>query len=452
MFIHDKPNLKRITKLGVPIFFTQLAQSSIALINTAMAGHRNIHDLSIIAIGMALWILVFYFLSGSMSALTPIISKYYGENDKENINITIKNAAWVGVVISMLSFVLLYLMSLIVYFIDVDDYTRRKTFEFLFYANIAIVPSVLFCLLRGVFDGLHQTKVTGAFSFFGLLLCYPLNLFYMDYLEFGVMGCVLTIATINAINFLGLLYVFIFRKNTLFSEIKQYETSKRFKQDNFKHILSMGIPIGIMSMSDCLLFSVTPILFTVLGSSVVSAYHLSTTVTSIMYVCNISFISALSILLAYSYPIKTPRQIRRLKKTGYQVVALVALSSLLVMIVFMHPIVEFFTNDSVVKQQALIMLSVVYLYQMLDAWQLMVINNLRALHDTKVPMLIVTMILIGIGIPLEFMLINYTQLGIKSFALTMFICFGLIGLILTYRLNKLEAIYYLQRPDNPKIN
>ena len=82
---HFKERLRLFLSLFLPILIYQLANYSASFVDTAMTGQYRTLDLAGVSTATSLWNPFFTFLTGIVSALTPIVGHHLGKGNKERI-------------------------------------------------------------------------------------------------------------------------------------------------------------------------------------------------------------------------------------------------------------------------------------------------------------------------------------------------------------------------------
>jgi MATE family multidrug resistance protein len=76
--IFSRDEASRIVRLAVPVFFAQLSQMLMSVVDTIMTGHYRTTDMAAVAVAASLWVPVSLFGIGIMLALTPLIAQRLG--------------------------------------------------------------------------------------------------------------------------------------------------------------------------------------------------------------------------------------------------------------------------------------------------------------------------------------------------------------------------------------
>lgn len=76
-------DIKKLIKISLPILLAQIAQNSMGLADTIMAGRVSSTDMAAISIGASIWMPLMFFGQGLLLALPPTISYLNGSGQHQ---------------------------------------------------------------------------------------------------------------------------------------------------------------------------------------------------------------------------------------------------------------------------------------------------------------------------------------------------------------------------------
>jgi MATE family multidrug resistance protein len=100
--------VRDIVRLGWPVLIAQVAVMINGVIDTVMAGRLSATDLAAVGIGASIYISIFVTLMGVLIALSPVVSQLYGAGRLEEIGEEVRQSLWLGALLSVVAFVLIY--------------------------------------------------------------------------------------------------------------------------------------------------------------------------------------------------------------------------------------------------------------------------------------------------------------------------------------------------------
>ncbi|TNH21104.1 MATE family efflux transporter, partial [Testudinibacter sp. TR-2022] len=108
--------MRQLIKIALPILIAQIAQSSMGMIDTIMAGRVSAADMAAISIGASIWFPLVLFGHGLLLALPPTIAYLNGSGQRKRIAHQVRQGIWIVLLISIPLFALIYNSYVIVDF------------------------------------------------------------------------------------------------------------------------------------------------------------------------------------------------------------------------------------------------------------------------------------------------------------------------------------------------
>ena len=92
---------KQLIKIGVPIFGSQMSYMLMGATDVIVAGRASANDLAGLALGTAFGNAIWFFISGVIFSVTPIIAQLYGAKKFIDVGTQIKKGQTVMIVEAM---------------------------------------------------------------------------------------------------------------------------------------------------------------------------------------------------------------------------------------------------------------------------------------------------------------------------------------------------------------
>jgi Na+-driven multidrug efflux pump len=105
LILHEARALLRLTG---PLLLAQLAQTAMGFVDTVMAGRYSAVDLAAVAVGFSIFIPVYVFLLGLLSAVTPLVAQAHGRGDGKAVRRAIRLGMGIGLAAGLLLMPLLW--------------------------------------------------------------------------------------------------------------------------------------------------------------------------------------------------------------------------------------------------------------------------------------------------------------------------------------------------------
>ncbi len=435
---------KRIFRLFSPIFLGQIAQTSMGVVDTLMAGAAGTEQLSGVAIAGSFFWPVLLFIIGLCFAVSPIVAQLRGAGKPELIAARLHVAT---ITCLLFSFVVAALMfaapKLYTLIPDINQEMVRVASGYLYAIAIGIPGFALFNILRAYSEGLGNTMPTLIFGFVALLLNIPLN-YICIFGKFGLpamggIGCgVATTVTIYLTSLLFLIYV---QRHKFYANFRLYRQWYALKWNEIKGFLHLGIPLALSAMIEVTCFSMVSFLLTPFGPIVVSAHAIAMNLSGLLFMFPLSLSNAVTIRVGEAMGARHWKRAGRSLQAAFLLGAVFVLFNCALVLLLRHQIIGLYSPAPEVWALAEVLVVFCVFYQLPDSLQVLSIGVLRGFKDSHT----IFMVTIGaywiVGMPLGFAL-AYGLLGWEPMAAQGF-WIGFIAALFTCAGIYLSRLYYL---------
>jgi MATE family multidrug resistance protein len=434
---------KTLLQLALPLVIGQLAQTGISVADTIMAGGFSKVDLAGVALGSAVWLPVFLFMSGVLLALTPYIAQRVGRKDSDQTCAGLMQGLWLALVLAVLSASILWSASLWLPLFDLEQSVADVAIGYLNVLGYGVFPALLFQVIRFFHEGHGFTRMTMIMSIIAFLVNIPLNLMFVYGLDpipaMGGVGCGVATSISYLVMALGGWW-FYFR----YPAYQRYRTHWEWLKPAISvmvALLRVGVPIAAAILFEVGLFTFIAFLVTPLGTDVLAAHQVAIGYTSLIFMLPLSLAMALTIRVGQLHGANDVEQLIMAIKVAYVISVTLGVMIAGFTLIFSGYIVAAYTSDSQVIQIAKGLLVFVALYQISDAIQVISAGALRGIGDTAAVMWVTFVAYWLVGLPAGYFLCygdittRSVWLGISGFWLSFVIglTIAAIGLIIRVR-------------------
>lgn len=413
---------RQLARLGGPILITQLSQMINGVIDTMMAGHYSARDLAGVAIGNSIWMPVFLFFLGILSALQPTVSGHRGAGSMQHVVPTVWQGIYIALLCSALMIVLLLNAQPLLHWLQLEPETAAITHNYLQGFAWGVPAMLLMVALRGFTDGLGHTRVVMAMSLLSNIINLPFNyvLIYgrFGFPELGGAGCGWATSIANICSLLALL-VFLHHSH-LFRHFPLTRSWHLPQKKILQDLLWLGVPIGFTFFFEVSMFTVIALLIAPLGPIVVAAHQLTLNFVSLMFMVPLSLGMALTLRVSFLIGAGQTWLAQKLARWTLLLALGIAMINIPLLLFGRYGIASLYTNDQNVIHTAVTLLQLAAGFQLADVLQVTAISGLRGYRDTRMPMLMILLSFWGIGLPLGYALafsstLSATPLGAAGF-------------------------------------
>ncbi|MDD0823584.1 MATE family efflux transporter [Mannheimia sp. AT1] len=440
-------NAKRLFKLSLPIFISQLSASGMGLADIVMAGLVSDADVSAIAVSNSIYFPLFLFVLGLLNAITPTVSYLNGSGNRHLIASQVRQGVWIVLAMSVPLIAIFLNSHLILDLMETPAEFSIKSQQYLAIMAIGLIPALLGINLRCMNDGLSNPKPAMQITFFGLLINIPLNYIFifgkLGLPEMGAVGCGVATAIVNWVMFLMMLHYCYTHPSQ--RDIKLFE--KWFEAPSGQILLKLcklGLPIAFATFTEVMLFSTSALFLSPLGSQVVASHQAALQTSSLFFMIPMSFGIATTIVIGQTLGQKNVEGAKVLSYHALITATLLAILAAVIIILLNQIIPHAFTSDPISISIAANLLLFAAVYQIPDAVQAVVNGILRGYKHTK-PILYVTMFCYWVvSIPLGYVLARTDWLvkpmSAQGFWLVFCIGLSLASGLLLWQMRKIQAI------------
>ncbi len=388
-----RQEFKGLVKVALPLVLAQLAQNTVAFVDTLMVGRLGNQALAGIAIGSTVFHFVMVVLTGVVLGVSPTVSQATGAGDEDTCARATRQGLWLGLMLFLPAFILYWNAYPILIWLKQSPETALASSEYLRAISWGLLPALWTMALRGLLEGKSNTTPIMLISFAGVLL----NIFANDVLMFGRYG-------MPALGLVGTGYassfvytcVFLFTAIYVSRKYGQLNVFSRIRTPDFsmlKEVIRVGGPIGMSIAFEVSMFSAAAIAMGTLGDNQLAAHQIALQMASIAFMIPLGLAIATSVRVGQAVGAGSPTRAEVAGHVGMACCMGVMCLTGFVFWFFPELIIGFFIdakaaeNAEVVKF-AIAFLGVAAMFQIVDGLQVGASGSLRGLKDTTAAMVL----------------------------------------------------------------
>lgn len=441
--------MRQFILLFLPIFITQLALFAMTFFDTTMSGHASSGDLAGVAIGSSIWLPVNTGLTGILLAVTPIVAQLTGAKKTGDVALSIMQAIYLAIGIAVAIIIVgVFSVGPILHAMNLEPHVRQVAGDFLYMLAFGIIPLFIYTVLRCFIDALGKTRVSMMITVCSL----PINIILNYAFIFGHLGmprlggvgagiasavtywCILTIAII------------IIHRSHPFSSYRIFHKLYKLNISTWKELLKLGVPIGFAIFFETSIFAAVTLLMSRFDTATIAAHQSAINFASMLYMTPLSISMTLTIAVGFEVGARRMKDARTYSFIGIGFALLFALLYSLIIFLFNNQVAAIYSNDATVQRLIGQFLLFAILFQISDAIATPVQGALRGYKDVNAALIMTLVAYWVIGLPLGYVLANFTELAAKGYwvGLIIGLAFGatflLIRLMYVQRKKQKEAV------------
>jgi MATE family multidrug resistance protein len=410
--------LRQLVVLLFPILITQCSLFGMTFFDTIMSGHASANDLAGVGIGASIWMPVFTGLNGILYAIVPIVAQLLGAKRKEEISFTVIQGVYLALAMSAVVILCgVFAITPILNSMKINAEVYRVAQGFLLAISFGVVPLFLSTIFRCFIDTLGYTRVTMMITIIAL----PINILLNYVLIFGKFGFPhlggVGAGYASALTYwcIALISFYVIQQKKPFRDYHVVSRVYPISLAVWKEQLRIGIPIGIAIFCETSIFAVVTLLMSEFNTVAVAAYQVAINFASLLYMIPLSISMALTIAIGFEVGAQRFKDARQYSYIGISIAVMMALLCAIALFIFNEQVARIYTEDADVLKLAQEFLLYAIFFQLSDAIGAPIQGSLRGYKDVKVTFIMAFISYWVIGLPLGYMLANYSDFGAAGY-------------------------------------
>lgn len=436
----------QIVKIGTPIIIGQLAQMSMAFVDTVIAGQSGAVDMAGVAVGGSFWTPLLCFSTGLLGCITPLVAQELGSGDKSLARLW-RQGFWLASIFAVIQMLALCgIAHTILTYNAIASDLAAVTSSYLGYILWGLPGFLLFLVCRSFIEGKGHTRPAMFAGLAGLVCNIPLNfIFVFGYCgmpKLGGAGCGLASAIVCWIMACILLY-------NVHKISPQTMAFVRPNLDIIKRLVRIGVPNGTALLLEASAFALIALFVAPLGEIVVAGHQAAYASSALTFTFPLSLGIATSIRVGTYLGKKDYEGAKNVRKTSLLLAFMTGAFFFTCIYFFREQVAQVYSHDIEVISIASLVMLYMALYQIPDNIQIISLGVLRGYNDTRYIFVSSTIAYWCISLPLGYVLC-FTDYIVPKMGVVGFWC-GLIVGLSTAGIMLLSRIAYLERRSPAEI-
>ena len=398
-----RDNAARIAALAWPLLVGQLSVMAFSTIDTLLLARYSAPDLAALAVGSAVYAIVFIGLSGVVMAVAPISGQLFGAGKHHEAGAQLHQAAWLALMLALPgSLVLCFpwpFMALAQMAPDVEDKTRA----YLAWLALSLPASLFFSAWRGFNNAVSRPKPVMLLQLGALALKVPLSALLIHGLPamglpaLGVVGC--SLGTVVCMWLQVGVALLILRRDPFYDRFALRRRSlMRPDMASLRALLKLGVPMGMAIVIDVSGFVLMAVFIARLGTTAVAGHQIAANLVAILFMLPLALANASGMLVAQRIGAADVQGARRLGWHGMQLGLGLALLIGGLTYLAREAVLHLYTTNAQVIAAALPLLAWLAVFHVADAVQAVAAGVLRAHRIVTLPMFVFGVAVWGVGL------------------------------------------------------
>lgn len=384
--------LRALLHLGLPLALTQLAQMAILATDTLMLGHLSKEALASSALGITIFFFAWLLGCGPANAVAPVIAHVLGENRPAQVRPAVRMGLWAALLMTPPLMGVLFLTRPIMLWLGEAPTLADGAGQFMSALCWGLPFAIGFQVLRSYATALSRPTapmiVMLAAIAFNALADWCLIFGHLGLPRLGLAGSGLASALTNVFSFC-IMAVIIARTPAL----RAHRILKDFSVPHWGHlkeIFHLGIPIGMTTAFEAMLFNAATLMMGLFGATALAAHQIALTIPSLTFMVPLGVGLAATVRVGLAAGNGDMVAARRAGLTAMAVAVVYMSVTSAVLLGFPRAIAGLWFSSDPANADAIaltaLFLHVAAAFQIVDGLQVSASMALRGLKDARAPM------------------------------------------------------------------
>ena len=395
---------RNMFKLAVPLALAQLAQNSTSFVDTVMVGKLGDEALAGIAIGATLFHFVSVVVAGVLYSVSAVVSQAVGAKELSKIGRAVRQGFWIAIFGFIPCMIVYWNAAPLLRWLGQDESVVRLSSGYLKAISFGMLPAMLIVALRGLLEGVSDTKPIVIVSVVGV----GLNVFFNNALMFGQYGLPkLGLVGTGVASSIVYTLVFLMLAGYVWFKHANYQVFYQFRLPDpqmIGELLRVGTPIAITIFFEFSMFAACGFAMGVIGAKELAAHQIALQSASTTFMLPLGVALATTVRVGLFAGEGDQLRSKIAGQVGMMMAAAVMGLTALMFWLMPHTIVSLYLdvanpdNQSVVEL-AIIFLGIAALFQVGDGLQVAASAGLRGLKKTRAAMMCTLVAYWLVGLP-----------------------------------------------------
>ena len=397
--------------LAWPLVVAQVAQNALFTTDVIMMGWLGPQYLAASTLATSFFTPFLLLGGGIVSAVAPLAAQAIGGRKIKNVRRTVRQGFWASIVIAIVLLPLIWQIEHILLATGQEVHLARMAAEYMHIAVFVLFPGLGLFAIRSFLSALSATRVILYVTLAGVainaLINYALIFGNFGFPRLELRGAAIATVVTNLAMFgLLLAYALTHRRYKRF-----YILVRFWKPDwlRFREIFRIGTPIGLTLMAEVGMFAVAAIFMGWHGTDALAAHAVALQCASFAFMVPLGLAQASTVRVGLAFGAGSNRAIG---EAGWVSLA-IGVGFMAITCILFLTMPQVFTRlfldprdpaNAAALAMATTFLAIAGLFQIVDGAQVVAVNVLRGLNDTKVPMFIALFGYWGVGMPVAWFL------------------------------------------------
>ncbi len=388
---------RALLTLAAPLVLTQLAQMAIGTTDLLLLGRYSQAALASVAIGNTVYWFAWLLGGGPASAVSPMIAHILGERagNRGGVRASLRMGLWAVGIVSLVVMPIMWSAKPILLMLHQQPELADGAGKFVTIVSFGLPFSLATMVLSGFATALGHPRaglwVSLATIVFNGLAGWTLIYGHFGAPRLGIVGSGTATCASQVFGFLAMLAIIHHNPN-----LRVYRMFRRFNrpvQVKLAEVFRLGLPIGVTTLFEAMLFNCMTLLMGTFGAAPLAAHQIALNVPSVTFMVPLGIAMAATIQVGLAAGARDIVGARRAGLVALGMGGLFMATSGVVMALLGAQLAGLYLGNGRGDDAAVIALAALFLryaaaFQLFDGLQVVGARVLRGLKDARVPMIL----------------------------------------------------------------
>ena len=397
--------------LGLPLIGSHVARLAIGVADTVMVGWYDVDALAALVIATSMQFVLFMLGSGFAIALLGVLANALARADDVQVRRATRMALWLSIAHALLIMPLLWWSGPILLVLEQAPVVAGFAQDYLRISGWGVGLILCGMVLNSYLAAMERTQILLWITVAGIPVNVALNWLlifgHWGLPELGVRGAALASVAVQAMQLALMLAYALW-----LPQARRFALMQRFWRPDWgalRHVLWLGLPVGITAVAEIGLFSLASVMMGWIGIVALAAHGIAIQIAGVAFMVHLGLSNAATIRIGQTQGHGDIVAMREISLTVLWLSALVAAVVIAIFLTMPQVLVGAYldlTNPQSAEILALASFLLIWAaaFQLADALQAIALGLLRGVQDTRVPMWITAFAYWGIGMPAAYLL------------------------------------------------
>lgn len=407
--------MKKILLLAIPLIISQMISMALVLTDVWMMSRLSVSAIAAGGLGASIYSFVFIVAGSTVGCVANLIAIAYGQRiarpefGNQQIRFAIKGAVLLSFLLTIVLTISFMFVPQLLALVNQPTDLVGPAMEYVDTLKWAMLPSLLLLVLRGLTSAFGNVRSIMVMSLMTVSLNVPISYVLAFSLDFGLAGLGAGTALAATIVMLGYA-VWVFKRPE-YMAFAPWLNREEYSLSLLTPLLAMGLPIALAALLEHGLIYGGTLMAGTISIAALALHQILLQCLSFTWNVNFGFSQAAAILVGQDFGAENYDGIKRTALRSFGITTVISVILAGGFMLWPEFIAGLFNLDAELTHLLTMVLWVVALSFIVDAWQLLAINLLRGMKIVMGPTIMTAIGYWAFGLPAAWYLMPKFELA-----------------------------------------